>query len=264
MAKSRFCLCPNPRYQDGKCVYCGDEIGETKKSQEQSRSMFTRSGSCICKVSAPGPEGFCLKCRRKSSISNDSGENDSPGYRTQTEHGDLSEKQEKNFNSNTGWYPDPTTGELRYFDGNTWLDIPAPNPDSKEFDHVPRNQVKKPVAVKKRSSVETSIYSSSNLKHGSSNSPNDSLGPNSRLPKALIFFGVIAIVIFFVFQIAGGSNPQRPADTSSNEDGRWISKCRKVSVPNPNYPGDQVPLSERIGIPRNFFQEQCTDVYVRD
>ena len=27
-----------------------------------------------------------------------------------------------------GWYPDPTTGSQRYWDGNVWLDIPSPAP----------------------------------------------------------------------------------------------------------------------------------------
>ncbi|MFZ9728902.1 MAG: DUF2510 domain-containing protein, partial [Candidatus Nanopelagicaceae bacterium] len=26
-----------------------------------------------------------------------------------------------------GWYPDPEDGTLRYFDGEKWLDIPAPS-----------------------------------------------------------------------------------------------------------------------------------------
>jgi hypothetical protein len=30
-------------------------------------------------------------------------------------------------NRASGWYPDPDTGQRRYFDGENWLDIPDPN-----------------------------------------------------------------------------------------------------------------------------------------
>lgn len=311
MTKPRYCLCPYPLYQGGKCVYCGDESGESTepKEIEQNRVAFRRSGTCICKIADPGPDGFCLKCRREFFIVKDVDAGDASENSNTTKSGAKNEEAESGSEAQAGWYPDPSTGELKYYDGVKWLNIPAPNSDSKTTTSDPGKQIGKaakarelnratpvikldPVgdrygfigsysicgscgSTNKNSAVCTkcghnfskaeNIYQSSISPSTSSNSYiEDEHEPSNGRQKALVFLGIAALILFVVSQIGGGSNSQPPTDTGSNGEGRWISKCRTILVPNPNYPGDQVPISERIGIPRNFPQQQCTDVYVRD
>jgi hypothetical protein len=53
-----------------------------------------------------------------------------------------------------------------------------------------------------------------------------------------------------------------PSPTSTQTGGYWVSKCRYVQVPNPNYIGGQTSVNQNIERPRYVTQEQCTDVYV--
>jgi hypothetical protein len=56
-------------------------------------------------------------------------------------------------------------------------------------------------------------------------------------------------------------NPASSGGTQGN--GHWVSKCRPVLVPNPNYQGDQNSVSGNLANgPQNIFEQQCTDVYV--
>jgi hypothetical protein len=52
--------------------------------------------------------------------------------------------------------------------------------------------------------------------------------------------------------------------TKSSDKGRWVSKCRFVYVPNPNYLGDQNGVAQNLENPRYISEEQCTDVYVKN
>lgn len=65
---ARFCLCKNPRYVNGYCVYCGDFVGETKEFEDtivEPKSEFIREGKCLCKIPIVKSNGQCGKCRRK-------------------------------------------------------------------------------------------------------------------------------------------------------------------------------------------------------
>jgi hypothetical protein len=141
----RYCLCPYPLYQGGKCVYCGDESGESTepKEIEQSRVAFRRSGTCICKIADPGPDGFCRKCRREFFMVKDVDAGYASENSNATRGGAKNEEAESGSEAQAGWYPDPSTGELKYFDGMKWLNIPAPNSDSKTTTSDPGKQIGK-------------------------------------------------------------------------------------------------------------------------
>jgi predicted nucleic acid-binding Zn-ribbon protein len=53
-------------------------------------------------------------------------------------------------------------------------------------------------------------------------------------------------------------------DTSNDSDGYWVSKCRWVRVPNPNYQGgSSTSVNENIANgPVYVSEQQCTDVFV--
>ena len=204
---------------------------------ERSRVAFTRPGTCVCKISKPAPEGYCSKCRRelpsaKSKLIDDLGSDESL-----IKSGSMNEQSKDDADSQSGWYPDPVTGELKYFDGKNWLDIPPPGSKSQSSRRAPREQEE--VYVEENKSKKRNL-------------------------NFALLFGIALVVIFVGTQVRGTSTTQPPASSDTSGEGRWISKCRTVLVPNPNYPGDQAPISERIGIPRNFSQQQCTDVYVKD
>jgi hypothetical protein len=63
-----------------------------------------------------------------------------------------------------------------------------------------------------------------------------------------------------------GSNPVVSDNTgsSNDSDGYWVSKCRWVRVPNPNYQGgSSTSVNENIAKgPAYVSEQQCTDVFV--
>ena len=54
--------------------------------------------------------------------------------------------------------------------------------------------------------------------------------------------------------------------TSNDSDGHWVSKCRWVRVPNPNYQGgSSTSVNDNIANgPAYVSEQQCTDVFVSD
>ena len=64
----------------------------------------------------------------------------------------------------------------------------------------------------------------------------------------------------------GDSNPivSENTGTSNDSDGYWVSKCRWVQVPNPNYQGgSSTSVNENIANgPAYVSEQQCTDVFV--
>ena len=65
----RLCLCANPTYKDGKCVYCGDFVGESgaelnEKTKFEKSTPFVRDGTCVCANPQFSESDICQKCRR--------------------------------------------------------------------------------------------------------------------------------------------------------------------------------------------------------
>ena len=72
-----------------------------------------------------------------------------------------------------------------------------------------------------------------------------------------------------------GANENQPNSSNSkdgvgtgddSESGYWVSKCRTITEPNPNYyDSDPSSIIDNLSGPRPFItRRQCTDVWVKN
>jgi hypothetical protein len=114
-----------------------------------------------------------------------------------------------------------------------------------------------------------------NLRSNSSNLSDrgsESRSVNTRKPKSKMFRVVVllfsALLGFMVIsQVFNNSSPgieteDNPIIAEPSPEGDWVSKCRWITIPNPNAPGR---LKDQIesGISPTLLVQRCTDVYVQ-
>ena len=82
---------------------------------------------------------------------------------------------------------------------------------------------------------------------------------------ALLFSALLGFMV--ISQVFNNSSPgieteDNPIIVEPSPEGKWVSKCRWITIPNPNAPGR---LKDQIesGISPTLLVQRCTDVYVQ-
>ena len=250
--KFEYCVCPDFLYKNGKCAVCGNWIDDPKEYSKSKRNNFeiqsVVDGECDCLDPSINLDSICQKCLRKvvlidpvvffkeSSGKSDSVQSPKTGFPST-----ITETPQSNqvFCTNCG-----VEIEIKH---KYCASCGQANSLSAEQGEGIRNQ-----------KLHKDAKANPGLQFISKNKGSQI----QFLIGGLVLFLIIAIVV--IARSSGGGSPGggSPSGGDGGTEGRWVTKCRSVMVPNPNYPGDQVPLSERIGIPKFFTEQQCTDVYI--
>jgi len=232
-----FCSCPDFLYVNGKCSNCGKWIDDPKefaKSQRRTENLqLLHDGECDCGIPSMNLNGVCEKCFRKVTLVEPR-----KFFKSNSEEPSIVKKdQEQNGE---------TLGESNAFCTSCGRSISG----SENFCSGCGQEIKRS-KINQHTSKEDTV----NLP------PSDKKGNGKVIVGILITLGLL-FLLFPVISNGGNSGGDNSNSPGGDSQGRWVSKCRIVNVPNPAYPGDQVPLSERIGIPKFYVEQRCTDVFV--
>lgn len=234
---NEFCFCPDFQYESGKCANCGKWIDNPKefaKSQKRAESFqLLREGECNCGIPLMNLNGVCEKCFRKVSLE------------------------------------DP----VKFSKAVSEVVTAAKNDLEKVADTLHQSEVFCTSCGRVLAGSENFCGGCGQKINGSEIHPQSSKDHTKILPSSnkkgngKVIVGILLTLglLFLLYpQISKGGNSSGDNLYSPGDDseGRWVSKCRLINVPNPQYPGDQVPLSERIGTPKYYVEQSCTDVFV--
>jgi hypothetical protein len=232
-----FCSCPDFLYENGKCFSCGKWIDDPKefaKSQRRSENFQAlHDGECDCIIPSMNLNGVCEKCFRKVAL-------DDPRKFFKSNSEEPS-KAKKEFEQNR-----EALSESNAFCtscGRSFL-------GSENFCGGCGQEVKWSKITQQSSKEERVDLSPSGKKR------------NGKVIVGILLTLGLVLLLFPLISNGGNSGGGNLNSPGGDSEGRWVSKCRLVNVPNPEYPGDQVPLSERIGIPKFYAEQRCTDVFV--
>jgi predicted RNA-binding Zn-ribbon protein involved in translation (DUF1610 family) len=232
-----FCACPDFLYVSGKCSNCGKWIDDPKefaKSQRRSENFqLLRDGECDCGIPSMNLNGICDKCFRKVTLVE-------PWKfsKSNSEEPSIVEKNHDQKEENLGQHIAFCTSCGRSIEA------------SENFCGGCGKQIK----------VSKSFQQTS--KEQIANLPSSDKRANGKVVIGILLILGLLLLLYPAISKGGSSGGDNSNSPVGDSEGRWVSKCRLVNVPNPEYPGDQVPLSERIGIPKFYAEQRCTDVYV--
>ena len=103
---------------------------------------------------------------------------------------------------------------------------------------------------------------------------NEGYKQKHRVPRLRTWIGiaVLGLIVYAVINSGQSTNSTEDSNpvvsdntgSSNDSDGYWVSKCRWVRVPNPNYQGgSSTSVNENIANGSAYVSEQqCTDVFV--
>ena len=232
-----FCTCSDFLYENGKCSDCGKWIDDPKEFAKNQRQIenfqLLRDGECECGSPLMNLNGVCEKCFRKVALLEPR-----KFFNSNIEEPSIVKKASEENRDNL---PEDIA-----FCTSCGKSITG----SENFCGGCGQEISRSKKVQQASKAHTVNLSSS-----------DNRSNGKVIIGILLAIGLLLLLYPAISKggSSGGDNLNSPGGDS---EGRWVSKCRLVNVPNPEYPGDQVPLSERIGIPKFYTEQRCTDVFV--
>jgi len=239
-------------YKNGKCAVCGNWIDDPKEYSKNKRNKYeiqtVVDGECDCLDPSINLAGICQKCFRKV-VSIDP----VVFFKESSRNSDSVELPKTNFPSNIMG----TLQSNQVFCTNCAVEIEIEHKYCASCGHANSLSAEQGEGIRNQE-----LHKDAKANPGLQFISKSKSSQFQFLIGGLVLSLIIAIVV--IARSSGGGSPGggSPSGGDGGTEGRWVEKCRYVWVPNPNYPGDQVPLSERIGIPRDFSVRQCTDVYI--
>jgi len=231
-----FCTCSDFLYENGKCSDCGKWIDDPKEFAKNQRLIkdihFLSEGECDCKIPSMDLNGVCEECSRKVALVDPK-----EFFKSKSEESSKTRKYNQQEESSL---PDNivfcTSCGRKFLGGENFCGGCG-------------QEIRKKIS--EESSNKDTIHSPLSDKKGS----------GKVIVGILLALGLL-LLLYPSISKGGNSGGNNSNGTGNDSEGQWVSKCRLVNVPNPQYPGDQVPLSERIGIPKFVAEQRCTDVFV--
>jgi hypothetical protein len=232
-----YCACPDFLYENGKCSDCGKWIDDPREFSKSQRGIdkvqALRDGECECGIPSMNLNGVCEKCLRIVVLIDPR-----EFFKSNDEKATMSEKEyQQDDNIALGGNLFCTSCGRSYV-------------GDENFCGGCGQDVKRTTNVQQRTEISKASL------------PSTKKSGNGKMVLGIVLILGLLLLLYPSISKGGNSGGGNSNGNDGDSGGRWVSKCRTVSVPNPEYPGDQVPLSERIGISKFYTEQKCTDVYV--